>query len=34
MHDFRCVLQQYEHVLDVIDKRSKMFNSYSINKTQ
>ncbi|KAK9305252.1 hypothetical protein QLX08_003682 [Tetragonisca angustula] len=30
----KCVLQQYEHVLDVIDKRSKMFNSYSINKTQ
>ncbi|KOX73845.1 Dynein-1-beta heavy chain, flagellar inner arm I1 complex [Melipona quadrifasciata] len=30
----KCVLQQYEHVLGVIDKRSKMFNSYSTNETQ
>ncbi|KAF3423351.1 hypothetical protein E2986_06295 [Frieseomelitta varia] len=30
----KCVLQQYEHVLNVIDKRSKMLKSYSISKTQ
>ncbi|CAK9826243.1 Dynein-1-beta heavy chain, flagellar inner arm I1 complex [Anthophora retusa] len=30
----KCVLQQYEHVVDVIDKRRKIFNSYSTNGTQ
>lgn len=33
-HDFSCVLQRYEHVVDVIDKRRKMFNIYSRNGTQ
>lgn len=31
MHDFRCILQQYEQVLDVIDKKQKMFNIYNTN---
>ncbi|XP_017787745.1 PREDICTED: dynein-1-beta heavy chain, flagellar inner arm I1 complex [Habropoda laboriosa] len=30
----KCVLQQYEHVLDVIDKRRKMFNIYSTSGTE
>nr|XP_033195881.1 dynein-1-beta heavy chain, flagellar inner arm I1 complex-like [Bombus vancouverensis nearcticus] len=29
-----CVLQRYEHVVDVIDKRRKMFNIYNTNGTQ
>ncbi|XP_026668920.1 dynein-1-beta heavy chain, flagellar inner arm I1 complex [Ceratina calcarata] len=29
----KCVLQQYEHVLDVLDKRRKMFNIHNTNGT-
>ncbi|XP_017754686.1 PREDICTED: dynein heavy chain 2, axonemal-like [Eufriesea mexicana] len=30
----KYVLQQYEHVLDIIDKRRKMFNIYNLNLIQ
>ncbi|XP_076176058.1 uncharacterized protein LOC143151119 isoform X3 [Ptiloglossa arizonensis] len=30
----QCTLQQYRHVLDVIDKRRKMFNTYNTYGTQ
>ncbi|XP_078047974.1 uncharacterized protein LOC144475700 [Augochlora pura] len=30
----KCTLQQYKHVLNVIDERRKMFNTYSTHGTQ